>query len=380
MRRSPLAALSLCLAVALPAAAPAPASAEPAPIIGGTTTTVGQYPTVVALTIGGNVCTGTLIHREWVLTAAHCLLPAVVGLPSQEAVTESVRVHFGTVDLTKSAGDVRRAAATIPKPGFQPDKLGQHDIGLVRLAQPASGVVPTPVNFDAARAPIGAKVTMVGFGATEQGGTGTVGVAFAIEDRTSTACTAFGWSDANLLCFSQLDNKGKCRGDSGGPSLAELDGQLTLVGVTSFGDLNCAQVGADTRTDAEKQFIETHVPSLTACDGDGDCTNGICFDGRCIATPFGPGGLGSTCAAADECDSRVCAAGPDGQRCTQSCTAGAPNACPEGFDCLRSSGPAGACWPSDGGGCCDASGRGAPTMLLGLGLVALVLRRRRLRR
>ena len=53
-------------------------------------------------------------------------------------------------------------------------------------------------------------------------------------------------------------------------------------------------------------------------------------------------------------------------------------ACPDGFDCLEAGG-GGACWPSDasGGGCCDASGNGAPTALFGLGFVALALRRRR---
>jgi len=74
--------------------------------------------------------------------------------------------------------------------------------------------------------------------------------------------------------------------------------------------------------------------------------------------------------------------GPGGEKCTMSCTPTTGSAmstdCPSGFVC-EMAGTGGACWPAshDGGGCCDASGAGAPTALFGFTLVGLLLGRRR---
>src|SRR5262245_38436991 len=84
------------------------AAAGPAPIIGGTQAQNGQYPSVVAFTVGNGLCTGTLVTPEWILTAAHCVTPSVVGLANQAAVTADVRVHSGTVDLSRAQGTVTR--------------------------------------------------------------------------------------------------------------------------------------------------------------------------------------------------------------------------------------------------------------------------------
>ena len=375
----------LALAAPAPAgaapAADAPAAASPTPdIIGGTSTAVGQYPTVVALEVGSFLCTGTLITPNWVLTAGHCVDPAVVMLSSQDAVTKATTVHFNTVSIVDDPGTVVEASATFKDPLFDQQNLGANDLGLVQLATPVTGVTPSPINLSAVLAPVGTVATIVGYGLTSQpGGPGTTGVEYELTNRISIPCSSKSIGrDTNLLCFSQTDNKGTCSGDSGGPAFAIINGKQTVVGVTSFGDQQCMTYGADTRIDIEEQFLLQHIPEL-GCLGDKDCpAHRVCFAHSCIAEPFGPNGLGSVCKSAADCDSAICAvSSQDGSRCSLACSTSDPGSCPGGFECLTSPSSVGACWPVPGGGCCDA-GPGSPaTALVGLGAVALGLRRRR---
>jgi MYXO-CTERM domain-containing protein len=372
---------ALALFAAGPPASAAP-DAPPASIIGGTMTTVDQYPPVAGLVIGNNLCTGTLITPTWVMTAAHCVDPAVLGMASQDEVTRSVKVHFHTVDVLHVDGTVVDAIATFKDPLFDKAHLGTNDMGLIQLATPVTTILPSPLNLDAAAAPVGTRVTMVGYGFTAQGDQGSIGIQFVLKGRSSVACSSLGIginTDANLLCFSQSDNKGTCQGDSGGPSFATIGGKLVVVAVTSFGDMGCATFGANTRVDIEQPFLATHVPDVIGCLTDNDCPlYRACFAHRCIAEPFGPNGIGTACTSAADCDSSVCAqSSRDGNRCSLTCSVSDDSSCPGGFECLRATGDVGACWPADGG-CCDAGGAGGPTtMVAAIGLVAVVLRRKR---
>lgn len=358
---------------------PALAGPTQAPIVGGSPATLGQFPTVVALEVGGGLCTGTLLTKDWILTAAHCIDPAVLG-QSQQQITTGLRVHFDTINIFQSAGMVVRASEIIKHPQFSVNDLASgHDIGLIRLATPVTDRPPVPVNFTHDKAPIGIGVTMVGYGVTSRSQPNSAGV-LRVVDQTSVSCAAGGASDDTLLCFSQVNGKGKCEGDSGGPSFAMIDGQQWQVGVTSFGDQNCAQFGADTRTDAESAFVLQHVPELSVCNDANPCPDGReCFQEHCIAAPFSEGGVGSTCTDATDCESGLCAGAADDAHCTFACEVGAAGSCPDGLECREATGGGGVCWPADDGGCCSTGGGGKTTSIMGAAAIALVLRRRRRR-
>lgn len=371
-------------------------------IIGGTASAVGDYPTTVAINNGG-ICTGTLIAPDLVLTAAHCIFPALIGASSQDEVTANTIVVLDTDNLFGGGGIQRRATATIPHTSYNTNGIGDNDIGLIRLAQPITDRAPTPINRSREDAAIGITVTQVGYGVTTVG-SNAAGRLFALLNKKSLNCSTYGASDANLMCFSQTDGSGKCQGDSGGPSFATFDGVERVVGVTSFGDQDCTRFGADTRVDAELDFLFSVAPELQ-CQADGAC-NEVCgsgglpadsdcslctkneecddgnvcaADGQCVPAPFTPGGDGAECTDNSDCGSNLCATGPEGSLCTSTCDS--ENACFDGLEC-RSAGDGNVCWPisNDSGGCSVApkGEQGVPAGALLLLLAAAVgLRRRR---
>src|SRR5262249_17866757 len=203
---------------------------------------------------------------------------------------------FDTVNLGTQVGTVATAIDSTKDPLFNKSRLGSNDLGLIKLSAPVAGIEPSPINVVASQAPVGMAVTVGGYGATQRDGQGTAGIEFALT-HTSMSCPSLGiGSDTNLLCFSQADNTGTCLGDSGGPSFAMIDGKLTVVGVTSFGDQHCAEFGAATRTDIEQMFLTMVAPELAGCQRDSDCpAQRACFAHHCIAQPFSPTGIGSVC-------------------------------------------------------------------------------------
>lgn len=232
------------------------------PIINGNYAVLGQFPTVVAVR-NTQACTGTLIAPDLVLTAARCVHAPSLGLASQEEVTAQTTVMLDTVDATGGGGRTIAARDTVPIAMYRVP--GDPDVGLVFLAEPVTDIEPAKLNLDPAAARTGVALTMVGFGATA---TGTTGRLLYTAPTASVSCAAYAVNNALFLCVDQRSGAGICEGDGGGPALAEVDGELRLVGLASYGDAACTEFGAHMRIDAivTRSFLHAHAPELVPDD------------------------------------------------------------------------------------------------------------------
>jgi MYXO-CTERM domain-containing protein len=184
------------------------------PIYGGTEVASCGWPTTVSL---GASCTGTLVHPELVIYAAHCgthfgsvrFGESVQGGPGRDVPTQYCRAHPG--------GDANLGAGT--------------DIAFCKLAQPQTDITIVPILMGCETdvlAP-GREVVVVGFGQADNG-------PYGIKREVTTTINSVG-AEASI----GGGGKDSCQGDSGGPVYVRLSGipgaddTWRVFGITSYG-------------------------------------------------------------------------------------------------------------------------------------------------
>lgn len=226
--------------VSIMVAAITPAQSLAPRIVGGAPISISQAPWQVALNSDGNLCSGSLINVQWVITAAHC----VAGVP-----LSNISVWAGVEQLSQrtTAGAIRVASVTV-HPNWD-RSIYNADLALLNLSAPVTlqqdiQVINLPTTVNPATWPAaGTPATITGWGAQSFNGTVSDALRLAnLQVLTNPGVGPCGDYGSSYQVFDDLcagvpgGGVDACQGDSGGPLVVTEGGVPLLAGVTSVGN------------------------------------------------------------------------------------------------------------------------------------------------
>uniref|UniRef100_A0A671LV79 Trypsin-2-like n=1 Tax=Sinocyclocheilus anshuiensis TaxID=1608454 RepID=A0A671LV79_9TELE len=209
-------------------------------IVGGEDATAGSWPWQVSIqstAFGGHFCGGSLINKDWVLSAAHCF----------QSSLGTIRIYLGRQSQSGSnPNEVLRTASVINHPDYY-DLTHDNDIALLKLSSSVTFtnyIKPVCLAAAGSKFAAGTETWVTGWGALQSEGLSPDKLQeVMIPVVSSSDCDdAYGGGiTSNMICAGLLNEGGKdsCQGDSGGP-LVTRNGSLWIQsGVVSFG-IGCA--------------------------------------------------------------------------------------------------------------------------------------------
>lgn len=193
-----------------------------------------QRLAVGRLEIGYQMCTATLIGKQTILTAAHCIhYPEEIngGYFWLYRDNETLPEPYYPKKIINHPGYVHKAMV--------PDQVGSFDISVIVLHKPVEGIAPYAISTSAPE--IGQPITLVGYGATNDGENDQKSESAQRRQVDNSI------SKINPMTYIYEGEKNIWHGDSGGPTFTTINGQEIIVGNHSGGEYK--KFGMDMRVD-----------------------------------------------------------------------------------------------------------------------------------
>jgi secreted trypsin-like serine protease len=169
-----------------------------------------------------SLCTGTLIARNVVITAAHCL----TGAKSARVVFDVDPVCNSDYNPNTQSIDVRKFAV---HPKYNEKIKGKDDLALLKLRSPAPSNYEVIPLYDGTSQLSSQRVTYAGYGRTRENDELSQALRTVVKNYSDTKVLPNGRN----LVTSQINGRGICQGDSGGPVFFEVNNRMQLAGVNS---------------------------------------------------------------------------------------------------------------------------------------------------
>ncbi|KAI7803134.1 chymotrypsinogen A-like [Triplophysa rosa] len=233
-------------------------------IVGGVDAIVGSWPWQVSIcdAYQFHFCGGSLINKNWVLSAAHCF---------QSINRSHIMIYLGRQNQNGSnPHEINRTVIQLINHPDYNTITNDNDIALLRLS---SSVYFTdyikPVCLAAAGSVFdeGLSSWVTGWGDTGNGTSPDILQEVEIPIVSNFYCNMAYNSDItdNMLCAGLINVGGKdsCQGDSGGPLVSKQNSKWIQSGIVSFG-IVCADPrfpGVYARVSKYQDWIKSHIVS-----------------------------------------------------------------------------------------------------------------------